>query len=514
MLTATPVAAPPTPRPITGPQYGGTLNLASRENILHQDVHLEVSPALSTWGPGIAYSRLLRFKSGPEEFPSLVVECELCETWEMAGPTSYVFQLRGEVWWQDIPPVNGRGLTAADLLFSYDRQSQPGPPNAPLLQAIQDIGAPQPDTLRISLANPDTDFLVALADGHSKIVAKEAVEVNGDLKDGPTIGTGPWILARTLPDVSHTFESNPRYFEEGLPFLEKLVIHIITDPATRDAAFRVNAIDVHQMEPQEWREFRQQETGFPFLMTRDAGTGLEVALKTTAPPFDDVRVRRAAFQAMDPWETVQDLWLGAAFVSLGFPVVDADWLLREEELRGFFGRPQLARDLLQETGVRTPLPVSIKVGDFGETYLAHAQRIADEMRAVGFEVGVEVVNRRVFGDEVWLGGNYQMFVGPTAPVATPNGYLLSVLHSQGRWNTTEHRDKELDRLIEAQAQEFDALARKEMVQGIQRRLLDNAYRFMPATHVSIWTWWPRVQNFSPNFAGFGYSHWANVWLNE
>ena len=515
MLTATPVPIPSTPIPITGVRYGGTLNLISRENIVHQDIHQEVSPALSTWGPGVAYSRLLRFNSGPGvELPTLAVECELCESWTMEDAITYIFQLRGDVRWQDISPVNGRGLTADDLIFSYDRQRRPGLPNAPLLQAIQGMEAVQPDILRISLANPDVDFLVALADGHSKIVAREAVELNGDLMNGPTIGTGPWVLTRTLPDVSHTFEINPRYFQEGLPFVEKLVMHIITDPATRNAAFRVGAIDVHQMEPQEWEEYRQQNPGAPFLMTRDAGTGLEVALKTTVPPFDDVGVRRAAFQAMDPWRAIQDLWLGAAFVSPGFPLGEAGWLLQETELRDYFGRPVFARDLLLEAGVGTPLPFSIKVGDFGEPYLAHAQRIADEMRSVGFEPALEVVNRRVFGDEIWLGGDYQMFVGPTAPVATPNGYLLSVLHSQGQWNTTEHRDEELDRLIEAQAQEFDPAVRKGLIQEIQRRVLDSAYRFMPATQVSIWTWLPRVQNFHPNFAGFGYSHWANVWLKE
>ena len=40
------------------------MTIVSREAIAHQDVQQEVSPALITWGPGIAYSRLLRFKSG------------------------------------------------------------------------------------------------------------------------------------------------------------------------------------------------------------------------------------------------------------------------------------------------------------------------------------------------------------------------------------------------------------------------------------------------------------------
>ena len=448
------------------------------------------------------------------ELPSLAVECELCESWIMEDGRTLLFQIRRDVRWQNVAPVNGRRLTSDDIVFSYNRQRQRDWANAPLLRAIGVLEAPDPDSLRISLNIPNADFMISLADGHTKIVAREAVELNGDLKNGPTVGTGPWLLTVTQPDGSHRFVSNPDYFESGLPFLERLVIHIVTDPTTRDAAFKVRAIDIQQMEPDEWVAFLQDQPDAPFLMTRDAGSGLEVALKTSAPPFDDERVRRAVFQAMDPWQAVQDVWLGAAFVSLGFPPIEADWLLGEEELRGFAGRPELARDLLRQSGLDTPVPVSIKVGDFGQRYRAHAQRISDEMRAVGFAPTLETVNRRVFGDEIWLGGDYQMFVGPIAPVTTPNAYLVAVLHSQGQWNTTGHRDEVLDRLIEAQAQQYDPLARKELVQEIQRRALGSAYRFVPATGVSIWTWWPRVQNFHPNFAGSEYAHWASVWVDK
>ena len=84
-----------------------------------------------------------------------------------------------------------------------------------------------------------------------------------------------------------------------------------------------------------------------------------------------------------------------------------------------------------------------------------------------------------------------MMLGPPAPVTVPNGYLLPVLHSQGRWNTTGHSDQHLDDLLEAQAVEVDPDHRAELIREIQRLALDNAYRFMPAAMVAIWTWNPR-----------------------
>ena len=59
------------------------------------DVHQEVSPALVTWGPGLAYSRLFRFSSGPGiDAPNTLVECDLCASWKQVTPTAYRVELR------------------------------------------------------------------------------------------------------------------------------------------------------------------------------------------------------------------------------------------------------------------------------------------------------------------------------------------------------------------------------------------------------------------------------------
>ena len=47
------------------------------------------------------------------------------------------------------------------------------------LLAMKDIQAEGKRTLKVTLQFPDADFLLALADGHSKVVAREAVDVMG-----------------------------------------------------------------------------------------------------------------------------------------------------------------------------------------------------------------------------------------------------------------------------------------------------------------------------------------------
>ncbi len=124
----------------------------------------------------MAYSRLLRLRSGQgSNQPNLLLECDLCLSWELTDDLAYEFKLRPGVFWQNIAPVNGRALTAQDIVFSFDRLKTSGWPNAPLLASIGDSVALDDLTLRVDLVLEDADALLALADGHVKIVAPEVV---------------------------------------------------------------------------------------------------------------------------------------------------------------------------------------------------------------------------------------------------------------------------------------------------------------------------------------------------
>ena len=513
--TARPVPTRPVPTPVADGTYGGVLRLATSNGVRHHDVHQDASPVLAAWGPGLAYSRLLRLKSGPAvDLPSMAVECELCRSWEMTDDRSFIFHLRDEVRWHDISPVNGRGIVSEDVVYSYTRQRTLDFPNAALLEGIDEVEATGPSSLAVSLTVPDADFMLALADGRSKIVALEAVALNGDLTTGPTVGTGPWILRSSGENSAHTFDRNPSYFERGLPFVDRLIVQVVPDRASLDAAFTVGSLDVHLLSPQLWASLRETRPDIDFTLIPNAAGGVEVGLSTVSPPFDDPRLRRAARLAMDPWRAIEEVWHGAASVGTGLPAAAPGWLLDESEISALFAKPDEARELLAEASSGGPVPVTIRVGGFGDSYLAHASLVADEMTAAGFEPTLEKVDRISYADEVWAGGDYQMFIGPPAHLTTPNQYLLGVLHSRGRLNTTGHADDEMDDLIAAQAAEMNPAERQRLVREIQLRALEEGYRFMPAVHSLVLASWPHVRNLHPNFALLEYAHWSRVWIEE
>ena len=469
-------------------------------------MHFDASPALSTWGPGIAYSRLLRFRTGPDvALPSLEVVCDLCSSWRAIDPVTFEFTLREGVAFHDDALVGGRHLSAADLVYSFDRQRTG--PNAALLGSIDSISAPDGLTLRMGLVEPDADFVIGLADARSKIVAREAVDLAGDLRAGPTVGTGPWRLTSTGRQGLHLFEAFPG---DDLPYADALQVHLIDDILTRDAAFAVGHIDIMEVTPMEWEALRDRVDDAVSLVTPGTGSGVEIGLSPLRAPFDDPDVRRAALAAMDPDRALSVVWLGAGRLTFGFPLIGPDWGLDEADLAGRVADPDRARELLSGT---RPAHLTIRVGRYGEEYIRHAQIVAAELRSVGFEVEVEDVTRLAYA-EAWRAGDYQMLLGPVPPVTAPNAYLLSVVHSAGPYNIGGPPDAELDALIERQAGEYDPQVRRLIHRDIQLRMLDSATRYMPVAHASVWAAQPWVRNLGINVAGLEYAHWASVWLEK
>jgi ABC-type transport system substrate-binding protein len=405
------------------------------------------------------------------------------------------------------PPVNGRELTAQDVAYSLERLRTPGWPGAALLQAVASVQATDARTVEVTLRYPDADALLGLAHGQSKIVAPEAVALHGDLRNGPTIGTGPWVLEAAGPEGSR-YHANPAYFEPGLPGLEALRITAVSEPSTRLALVLTGRADVTVLDDRAWTNLltasgaQVRRAAFP-----QPGTGMLLGLKTDRPPFDRREVRQALFQSLDPWKALLTPgWEESGGMEVGMPLAAPPWRLPKEEMAHYFGDTPRARDLLAQ--VQTPVEFTLSLADFGDKYLALGDAYAAMMRGAGFSPRPELLNPRQYAQQVWSERDFQAFLGPMPPVYSPNGFLLSMAHSQGQYAITGYANPDMDRRIPDQSGANDG--REELGREVQRRMLQEAFLFMPASGASMWVWTERVGGFAPNFAASEYLHWAKI----
>ena len=178
----------------------------------------------------LTHGGLVRLKAGPSVQPgTMPIEPHLAESWEQPNDTTYIFKLRKGVRRQAKPPVNGRELTADDVVFTFQRAlTIKGNPIRAVFEEIDRVEALDRYTVRFTMNQPFAWFLQSPA--LVSILPKEAADKEGLFKRPETvIGTGPWMLERYEPNVRLTFVRNPHYFQPGLPYVDAIEVRIDTD---------------------------------------------------------------------------------------------------------------------------------------------------------------------------------------------------------------------------------------------------------------------------------------------
>src|SRR5262245_51575571 len=211
---AAPTAAAPAVK------YGGVFRYPVVGEAANQDPHDLTTILFFGQGFGNAYSRLVKATAGPERKDDNVrIVGDVADSWTQPDDNTYLFKLRSDVKFHNIAPVNGRLLIADDVKYSFERQKALGK-SASFLQAMDKIEVVDKLTLKVTLPTPDADFLQTLAGGWNVIVAKEAVDLKGDLKEGPTIGSGAFIADKWEPQARAALKKNPDYFLKGVPYVD------------------------------------------------------------------------------------------------------------------------------------------------------------------------------------------------------------------------------------------------------------------------------------------------------
>ena len=486
---------------------------------------------MAAWGPGIAYSRIFRYRwlqpheprFGVGAFASRYdptsstsareIICDLCRRWEFTDDFTLSIELLPEVEWHETNPGLGRNLTSEDVVFSLDRLNDPKLANSHLVNTIADVRSIGNDRIEIELTLPDAEILDKLADARTAVVAPETVHFGSDLEQGPTIGTGPWVL--DFFDGSRMrFRANDRYFIPDVPLLDGIDVAIIEDARTRTVSLRTGQLDIIQADVVDVVAAAEKFPELRWTHSHDPGAGIEVAFNTARRGLDSLTLRSAILHSWDPDGLINTLHNGQSFISAGLPLNDPAWLLPATEIREHFNNRVKVSQLLETTSLPRRIVLKIMVGEFGDSYIETAKSLASAIKSLGILVSIETVSTRDFAEEVWLDGNYDIYVGAPPYQSSTSSRLLAVHHSAGPWNTTGYSTDELDELIERQATELDPIARRELILEIQRGIFLGAYMFRAAAQVSHWTWWSHLRNVAPSTYRADSFWLTRLWLGE
>jgi peptide/nickel transport system substrate-binding protein len=335
------------------PKRGGVLTRASAWDPPVIDPRYTQSVGLFQFA-GLTSNRLLRHAFGDEVsgYYDLTLKGDLAESWQ-GSPDQRVwtFKLRRGVKWQNVPPVKGRELTAADVKYCFEAYAKEGVQTF-TFQEIEAMETPDPYMLRVHLKTPNALFPQNVAEPVAIIFAREVLEEDGDLKKR-LIGTGPYILKEHTRKVRVVLQRNPDYFDTGRPYVDEYVLLSTPDAATRMAAFRTGQSDFLPLQsPSEVEAVLKTNPAALVQALSPSITPFGLTLAQDRPPFNDVRVRRALSMAIDRQRQLDTVYEGHGILTAGVPwIYYQDAKPSAKDLGPWWQhRPAEAKKLLTEAG--------------------------------------------------------------------------------------------------------------------------------------------------------------------
>jgi peptide/nickel transport system substrate-binding protein len=511
------------------PKRGGTLTLRLWDPP-HWDPYLII--AFKTQIPyTFTHSRLLRHKAGPAIQPgTFPLEGDLAESWSQTDETTYVFKLRRGVRFHPKPPVNGRELTADDVVYSVERfRTVTGNPQAYMLAAVDKVEALDRYTVRFTVKEPFAWFPDMIANPMTlAIIARECVEKFGDLKKAEAVvGTGPWMLDSYRPNVGYTLVRNPGYFLPGLPHIDRIEVVVDEDNASRMAAFLTGKYDLGWEFPgainrTDWIQIKDQvKRRRPTLQTAEfpSNVGSKIIMRTDKAPFADARVRRAVSHAVNRQAIIDSVNEGAGVFNAAVPSALKDWALPVDQLgegsRYYKYDPAEARRLLAEAGYPRGFSTVMDFHNFGSTLLVDAmQLVVKDLKSVGIEVKLNQKEYGAFISSTAVGNYEGIYYGPATPFLDPDNYLYTVYYPGHPRNIGKINDPVLTDLLIRQRRLQDPAKRRQVIHDIQRHVAGQQHLVEVFSVVLNFAWDGALRNYGPNL-GYDYGgRLLSAWLER
>jgi peptide/nickel transport system substrate-binding protein len=470
----------------------------------------------------VMHSGLLRLKVGGNyKFTDRTMEGALAASWEQPDPQTVVFHIRPEAKFHDKPPVNARAVNSSDVKFTFERMFASPFAYANFYNTIASVDTPDAQTAVLRLKSPDAALLSHMSLGFAWIIPKEAGKADSsspsglDFKDLSTaIGAGPFMADSYDRGTKATFVRNPNYWEQGLPYLDRVEFLFLTDPAPQLAALQTGQVVLGRLPIGSEADFKSRNPKLTYASTYDPLINFK-AMRTDKAPFNDIRVRHA---------------LSMTFNQADFAKA---W--------GTPDAPQSYGSLTANSG-DAYLPID-QLGDSAQWWKLDANAAKQAMAAAGFASGFQTdynsapdVDLREL-PELWAAqlaqigvklniklqehapyaatvarGQYEGTAGSASAAFDPDDWFSLVLAPGAARNASHVDDPTVNDLSTKQKVELDTQKRLDLIHQAVKYLAGQVYYVVDPQVTVTEARQPYLQNYAPRI---GYQpSLAVTWLNK
>jgi peptide/nickel transport system substrate-binding protein len=287
---------------------------------------------------------------------------------------------------QDATFQSGKPLTADDVKYSLERfiSEESVAARKRQLSVIDSVAVVDEKTVEVTLTQPSISFTYNL--GYVWIVNSAA----GDLTTTAD-GTGPYALGDYRKGDSITLEVNDDYWGEA-PLNGGVVYQYYADPTALNNALLTGAVDLvtSQSNPDSIAEF--EAAGFQIIEGTSTTKEL-LAFNDRIAPFNDARVRKAVYSAIDREKLLDAIWDGRGQLIGSMVPPSEPWYIDLADNNPY--DPALSEELLTEAGYADGFTFTIDTPDSG-VHGTVAEFVKSELAKVGITAEINVIT-----DDEW-----------------------------------------------------------------------------------------------------------------
>lgn len=376
---------------------------------------------------------------------------------------------------------------------------------------ITKVEAVNPQTVRITLKNPQGPFLANLAMFVFDIVSPKAVEKHGLNFGKNPVGTGPFKFVEWKVGQEVILEANKDYWDKAhMPKVQRVVVRNIKDNSQRLAALKAG--EVHGFEglnPDDVKVVRADPN--LQIILRPTNTTGYVAFNYKVKELRDGRVRQAIAHAINKKGIVDALYGGTGMVANQFQAPPL-WGYNKE-LKDYEYNPERAKQLLKDAGFGQGLkeitwddgkkePLQFWYMPVSRPYYPNPKEIAEAIAAdlakVGITVQLQTTDWAVYLDKRKNGQLPLYMLGWTGDNGDPDNFVCYFFCSPGASREGFYANQQLtDVLMEAQKL-TDQPKRAALYRKAEQMIHDDVARIFIANNQPPLPFSKKVKGYVPN----------------
>lgn len=492
------VAAPVLMAQDSTPKAGGVLKAAWDAEWVSLDPHL--SSAYSSFA---VLANVVEGLTGFDNDIKLIPV--LAESWEQsADGLTWTFKIR-----QGVKFSNGRDMTSADVLYSFQRIMDPtlGSGRVNSCGGSDAVfAAPDATTFTITTSTPNGILPITIAGAAGcAVVAQESVGADGQIV--VPIGTGPFTIADVQGTTSLKLLKNPNYWQAGYPLLDEVDVQAIPEATSREAALLGGEVDwIMSPAPSSYDSLKSNpdvvvaET--PLLQYSYIGLNLK------HDPLGDVRVRQAIAYAIDREQICQAGEFGLCTPIDGPTAPGSPWYF---DYAPYTRDVEKAKQLLSEAGYPDGFDIVLMPTSTYENTVRQAQVVQQNLADVGIRA---TINAPEWSQ--WLelegGGNYDAYLCGWVGLTDADSYYYLQQHTGEVFNFTGYSNPEFDKLVEEGRSTSDFNTRYAIYEQANKILVDDAPYVYFYSPLGLRAYKPYVMDF-PTRSDMLNVLWT-TWLNK